>query len=300
MGSTWRWRSWLGLGTRVTRERGRRQDSGGAAAASSPVRRNRPCHLIYARTPLASASLSHVRTHTRLVRVVITNGEPISPRSLVRSEKHSECVVPVFSSSALHEIARRPTSQWATPTLSPRRRSSRSPRALRPTLRRWVSRDERQRARSGGASAAPASVSPCRQPRQRLAATEASLSCPEKNWGRVSGSRRPLTPIAAHPLAATHAKNPTTGAPNPANPLVYFDIALGRYGDATPLGRVVMEVKEDVTPKTARNFVELAQAAPGQGFKASRFHRGTFSEGGRPSAGVEKGRARRKRSPVPP
>lgn len=28
-----------------------------------------------------------------------------------------------------------------------------------------------------------------------------------------------------------------------SNPLVYFDIALGRYGDATPLGTIVMEVK---------------------------------------------------------
>jgi hypothetical protein len=35
-----------------------------------------------------------------------------------------------------------------------------------------------------------------------------------------------------------------------ANPLVYFDIALGRYGDAVPLGRIVMELKEDVVPKT--------------------------------------------------
>lgn len=32
-----------------------------------------------------------------------------------------------------------------------------------------------------------------------------------------------------------------------ANPLVYFDIALGRYGDATPLGRVVMELKVRVS-----------------------------------------------------
>jgi hypothetical protein len=31
---------------------------------------------------------------------------------------------------------------------------------------------------------------------------------------------------------------------------VYFDIALGRYGDAVPLGRIVMELKEDVVPKT--------------------------------------------------
>lgn len=36
-----------------------------------------------------------------------------------------------------------------------------------------------------------------------------------------------------------------------ANPLVYFDIKLGLYGDATPLGRIVMELKQDVVPKTA-------------------------------------------------
>lgn len=55
--------------------------------------------------------------------------------------------------------------------------------------------------------------------------------------------------------------------------MVYFDISLGRYGDATPLGRITMEIKEDVCPMTAKNFVALAQNAPGQGYKASRFHR---------------------------
>jgi len=34
--------------------------------------------------------------------------------------------------------------------------------------------------------------------------------------------------------------NPPLGPPNPANPLVYFDIKLGRYGEGTPLGRIVM------------------------------------------------------------
>lgn len=41
------------------------------------------------------------------------------------------------------------------------------------------------------------------------------------------------------------------------NPLVYFDMKLGRYGDGQPLGRIVMELKEDVTPKTAENFKQL-------------------------------------------
>lgn len=46
-----------------------------------------------------------------------------------------------------------------------------------------------------------------------------------------------------------------------ANPQVYFDIKLGRYGDAVPVGRIVMEIKEDVVPKTAANFVELCRWA---------------------------------------
>ncbi|GIL93356.1 hypothetical protein Vretifemale_20762 [Volvox reticuliferus] len=66
---------------------------------------------------------------------------------------------------------------------------------------------------------------------------------------------------------------PPLGSPNPVNPLVYFDIKLGRYGDATPVGRIVMELKADVTPKTAENFRQLCLRAPGQGFKDSRFHR---------------------------
>jgi len=52
------------------------------------------------------------------------------------------------------------------------------------------------------------------------------------------------------------AAEPTSYTPslpvNPENTLVYFDLQLGRYGDATPLGRVTMELKEDATPKTVR------------------------------------------------
>jgi len=67
---------------------------------------------------------------------------------------------------------------------------------------------------------------------------------------------------------------PPLGAPNASNPKVYFDIALGRYGDAVPLGRIVMEVKADVVPKTAENFLQLCTSTqPGFGYKNSRFHR---------------------------
>ena len=58
------------------------------------------------------------------------------------------------------------------------------------------------------------------------------------------------------------------------NPLVYLDLSLGRYGDATPLGRVVIELKEDAVPKTAQNFKQLAESQQaGSGYLGSRAHR---------------------------
>lgn len=50
-----------------------------------------------------------------------------------------------------------------------------------------------------------------------------------------------------------------------ANPKVFFDIKLGRYGDATAIGRIVMELKADVVPKTAENFRQLCLKEAGQG-----------------------------------
>ncbi|CAK0779339.1 hypothetical protein CVIRNUC_004748 [Coccomyxa viridis] len=67
---------------------------------------------------------------------------------------------------------------------------------------------------------------------------------------------------------------PPLGPPNPENPLVYLDLSLGRYGDATPLGRVVIELKEDAVPKTAQNFKQLAESRQaGSGYQGSRAHR---------------------------
>lgn len=65
---------------------------------------------------------------------------------------------------------------------------------------------------------------------------------------------------------------PTHCYPAQANPKVYLDLQLGRT-NATPLGRVVVELKEDVVPKTSKNFEELSKAEPGNGLKGSRFHR---------------------------
>merc|ERR1711992_503640 len=52
-------------------------------------------------------------------------------------------------------------------------------------------------------------------------------------------------------------------------PRVYFDIEI----DRRPAGRIVMELFNDVVPRTATNFLELAKGSPGFGYQGSKFHR---------------------------
>eukprot|EP00403_Amphidinium_massartii_P025460 CAMPEP_0178405204 /NCGR_PEP_ID=MMETSP0689_2-20121128/18279_1 /TAXON_ID=160604 /ORGANISM="Amphidinium massartii, Strain CS-259" /LENGTH=172 /DNA_ID=CAMNT_0020026213 /DNA_START=61 /DNA_END=579 /DNA_ORIENTATION=+ len=61
-----------------------------------------------------------------------------------------------------------------------------------------------------------------------------------------------------------------------ANPKVFFDMTL----DGAPTGRIVMELRSDVCPKTAENFRALCTGEKGTGksgkplhFKGSAFHR---------------------------
>merc|ERR1711988_792137 len=56
---------------------------------------------------------------------------------------------------------------------------------------------------------------------------------------------------------------------NMALPKVFFDVTAG--GQA--LGRIVMELRSDVAPKTAENFRCLCTGEKGFGFKGSGFHR---------------------------
>ncbi|EJF63831.1 cyclophilin [Dichomitus squalens] len=50
---------------------------------------------------------------------------------------------------------------------------------------------------------------------------------------------------------------------------VFFDITINDQ----PAGRIVFKLYDDVVPKTARNFRELATGIHGFGYKGSAFHR---------------------------
>ncbi|XP_056427221.1 peptidyl-prolyl cis-trans isomerase-like [Hyla sarda] len=54
-----------------------------------------------------------------------------------------------------------------------------------------------------------------------------------------------------------------------ALPKVFFDVAV----NDEPIGRIIIEVRSDVVPKTADNFIQLCTGEKGFGYKGSTFHR---------------------------
>ena len=65
----------------------------------------------------------------------------------------------------------------------------------------------------------------------------------------VDSIKEPGAPPAVDPAVDADYVLPL-GEPNPANPVVYFDITVGTGA----IGRVEIELKNDVAPKTAENF----------------------------------------------
>jgi cyclophilin family peptidyl-prolyl cis-trans isomerase len=69
--------------------------------------------------------------------------------------------------------------------------------------------------------------------------------------------------------AAIAASQTVLGANEKKLPRCFFDVT----ADGKPLGRIVIELRSDVVPKTAENFRALCTGEKGYGYQGSTFHR---------------------------
>lgn len=75
--------------------------------------------------------------------------------------------------------------------------------------------------------------------------------------------------VVALATAMMSISTPMTAEDKPMLPRCFLDLS----ADGKPLGRVVVELRSDVVPKTAENFRVLCTGEKGYGYKGSSFHR---------------------------